>query len=852
MLLKNYPIDVIRRLSNLQTKMGSKSQPPLTAKTIELKNHGRRYSDRFDFAGTGYFTLDHNGKIRRGTPRGARILGGELEDLLNRSFREYVAADDQRRFDMMCKQAVEDLTRQSCDLKLSKDGRRPHYVQIEGMALKDKKGSRHHIQIAVAEITDRKRAEEALCDALEKSQQHAREVSALLDGSRAVLQYREFKDSARFIFDSCKDLIGAKAGYVALLSKDGSENELLHLDAGGLTCTVDPALSMPIRGLREQAYRTRKTVLDNNPSQSEFAEFLPGGHARLESLLFAPLVIKNKAVGLLGLANKPAGFTENDARIASGFGEFAAMALYNSQTLESLEHSEQRFRSVVETAIDAIITIDQRGKIIFWNRQAEQMFGYSRTDIIGQPATVIMPQRYHKAHRHSLREIAAMEHYNVPEKIRELDGLKKDGSEFPLELSLAKWDTAEGSFFTAIVRDISERKQAETALQTARGELEKRVIERTAELAETNKELRQRIAECEFAQSALKESELKYSTLVEDALIGVYIAQDDRIVFANDKFAEIYAYPKQELIGMDSLNLVHPEDRAMVKELREKRLKGEKVPSEYEIRGLKKNGETIWVMRSYSLIHYDGKPAISGIVADMTTRRLAEDALRKSDKELRILSNQLLSTEEKERKRMARELHDGIGQSLSAIKFSVENTLRELHDRADLTALASLQTVIPITQKTIEEVRRIVEDLRPSILDDLGILATITWFCREFQTVYSNIRIERRIDISEADIPLPLKTAIYRVLQEALNNVAKHSRADRVQLSVTQQDHEIVLAIKDNGDGFDLEGTLSLTPSQRGFGLASMRERVELSGARFDIRSQIGDGTTIEVVWDGA
>lgn len=663
-----------------------------------MQNKRRRYSDRFDFASTGYFTLDHNGKIINGTSRGARILGGELDEILNRPFRDFVVADFQKRFDTHCIQVLESRTTQSCDLKLLNGGRHPLFIQIESIAAKNEQGNSRQIQIAVTEITARKRAEEALCDALEKSQQHAREISALL---------------------------------------------------------------------------------------------------------------------------------------------------------ESLEHSEQRFRSVVETAIDAIITIDSRGKIIFWNQQAERMFGYSSTEIIGQPTTVIMPQRYRKAHQQSMHQMASMGKYNTSEKVRELEGLKKDGSEFPLELSIAKWDTHEGSFFTAIVRDISERKQVEKALQTAREELEKRVAERTAELAKANKELQHRIDECELAETALRESEHKYSTLVEDALIGVYIAQDDKIVFANDKFAEIYGYPKEELVGMGSLNLVHPEDRTMVRELREKRLNGEKVPSEYEIRGLKKNGETIWVMRSYSLINYDGKPAISGIVADMTTRKQAEDALRQSDKELRILSNQLLSAEEKESKRMARELHDGIGQSLSAIKFSVENTLSELNDRSDLSDLAGLEAVIPLIQKTIEEVRRIVKDLRPSILDDLGILATIAWFCREFQTVYSNIQIKTQIDITENDIPLPLKTTIYRVLQEALNNVAKHSEADGVQLFLYKRSDEIALTVIDNGRGFNLENTISLTPSQRGFGLASMRERAQLSGGRFDICSDIGEGTTIRVVWDG-
>jgi PAS domain S-box-containing protein len=401
-----------------------------------------------------------------------------------------------------------------------------------------------------------------------------------------------------------------------------------------------------------------------------------------------------------------------------------------------------------------------------------------------------------------------------------------------------------------VFRDITEYKKTEEDLRKARDELELRVAERTAALEEANEKLRRQVFECEMAEEALRESEHKYSSLVEDALIGVYIIKDGRIVFANDKFAEIYGYEKNELNGMKSSELVHPEDRPLINEMREKRLKGEKVPSEYEIRGLRKNGDTIWVMRSFSLINYKDGPAISGIVSDLTKRRKAEDALRESGKELRILSNQLLSAEEKERKRIARELHDSIGQALSAIKFSVENALGQLRRVSDPSELEPLEALIPLTQKTIEEVRRIVKDLRPSILDDLGILATINWFCREFQKVYASIRIEADIDVQEEIIPSGLKTVIYRILQEALNNVAKHSAADLVRLSLEQKDHRIIMRIQDNGAGFDVSKAISIAPSRRGFGLASMRERAALSGADFDITSEAGRGTTIQVEWD--
>ena len=401
-----------------------------------------------------------------------------------------------------------------------------------------------------------------------------------------------------------------------------------------------------------------------------------------------------------------------------------------------------------------------------------------------------------------------------------------------------------------VFRDITEYKKAEEALRKARDELELRVAERTAALEEANEKLRRQVHECELAEEALRESEHKYSSLVEDALIGVYIIKDGRIVFANDKFAAIYGYETKELIGMKSLDLAHPEDRPLIEEMREKRLKGEKVPSEYEIRGLKKNGDTIWVMRSFSVINYEDGPAISGIVSDLTKRRKAEDALRESGKELRILSNQLLSAEEKERKRIARELHDSIGQALSAIKFSVENALGQLRKVSDPSELEPLEGLIPLTQKTIEEVRRIVKDLRPSILDDLGILATINWFCREFQKVYASIRVKVSLEVKEAAIPSALKTVMYRILQEALNNVAKHSAADLVQLSLAQKGHRIIMQIQDNGVGFDVSKAISMTPSRRGFGLASMRERAGLSGADFSITSDANQGTVIRVEWD--
>jgi hypothetical protein len=163
----------------------------------------------------------------------------------------------------------------------------------------------------------------ALDDALTRE----REVSALLKGARALLVHGGFETAARGLFDACKEITGATAGYVALLSEDGTENEVLFLDAGGRECTVDPALPMPIRGLRAMAYRENRAVYDNEFADSSWMQFMPGGHVVLENVMFAPLIIDKKAVGLIGLANKPGGFTDRDAVLASTFGELASVAL---------------------------------------------------------------------------------------------------------------------------------------------------------------------------------------------------------------------------------------------------------------------------------------------------------------------------------------------------------------------------------------------------------------------------------------------------------------------------------------------------------------------------------------------
>ena len=225
-----------------------------------------------------------------------------------------------------------------------------------------------------------------------------------------------------------------------------------------------------------------------------------------------------------------------------------------------------------------------------------------------------------------------------------------------------------------------------------------------------------------------------------------------------------------------------------------------------------------------------------------------ELALKESESSLRQLSVELLNAQEKERKMLAAEIHDSIGSSLAAIKFKIDNALAEVADKSPETT-SILKSLNPIIQEAIDEARRIQMNLRPSMLDDLGILATIRWLCRQFESTYSGIRIRQSMKVEDHEIPDSLKIVIFRVLQEGLNNVAKHSKAKVVILLLRKTDRAIKLIIRDYGRGFDLLKAQSPSVTAHGFGLKSMKERTELSGGSFEIESTQGNGTIIRASW---
>ena len=425
---------------------------------------------------------------------------------------------------------------------------------------------------------------------------------------------------------------------------------------------------------------------------------------------------------------------------------------------------------------------------------------------------------------------------------------------------------AEGGFIVAVISDISEIKQAEVKLQNSNVELERRIEESTFTLISTNIRLQQEIEKHKRIEEKLENSREEYSQLIEAMDEGLAILdKDGKITYVNKQFCDTLGLPREDVLGHTPVDYVDEDNRSALERHMAERARGGIATYVANLKGA--DEQNFWVKisptllvgkrgestGSFAIVADDNKELNSKILSltyDINYRKDAEQSLLESAHAKRLLAAQVMAAQEKERKRIASELHDGIGQTLSAIKFYVENAIRNLNEHTTGNSTQMFGNVIPKLQDAIEEVRRISMDLRPSLLDDIGTLATLSWFCRQFQNVYESMHIELRLDIKEGDISPPLKVAIFRIVQEAMNNCAKYSKANCIHISLSSSGKEIELAVEDDGQGFDYAEVCARIKSMGGgMGLVSMRERAEFSGGMFSIESATCKGTSMRVSW---
>lgn len=336
-----------------------------------------------------------------------------------------------------------------------------------------------------------------------------------------------------------------------------------------------------------------------------------------------------------------------------------------------------------------------------------------------------------------------------------------------------------------------------------------------------------------------------YASIFEAANDGMAIhdLETGRVIDVNMKHAQMYGYNAAELIegGIDLISSGEPpytgEDA-----LRwiGKAVAGE--PQFFEWRSRNKAGQFFWVEVSLKRAKIDGEDRLLAISRDVTERKAAEDAIRNSREQLRRLTSHMEHVREEERKRIAREIHDELGQTLTALRMDISFLHRRI-SRNQKKLIARTETMIALVDDSIRTVQRISGELRPGLLDNLGLIAAMEWQIADFK-FRTGIRCTLAAD--EAIPPVldqDLSTALFRIFQETLTNIARHSKATLAEVLLTVQEGNVSLEVKDNGIGIDRKAIVR----PESYGLMGIRERVNFRGGSFKIQGVPGRGTTVRI-----
>jgi PAS domain S-box-containing protein len=514
------------------------------------------------------------------------------------------------------------------------------------------------------------------------------------------------------------------------------------------------------------------------------------------------------------------------------------------ENVESLRISERRYRDIIESL-----------PVSIW------MEDFSR---VGKAIEVLKLQgvtdfrKYFREHPEFLRkalEMVKIVHVNR-QSLKLFGARDKD----ELMISLSKVFLPETlPIFAEELAALAEGRtgfESEATLQTLQGEKKNILLSlsfpeeqyRLTDVLVTIMDITQR----KEAEAALQASQVlldKTFASLEEAVFVVDIPSR-RIVTCNPAVEKLFGYSVHEVIGRNT-EVLHV-NRELYEDFGRELFRALDTEGifrcEFQMRH--KDGTIFLTEHTVTQISDSaGRPShVVSVVRDITERKKAEEALSRSEEQLRKLSALLLEAHESERKTVARELHDSIGASLTAVKFGLERKLHAIEQGKPISG-ARLEDLLALVQGAMTEARRIQQNLRPLVLDELGVAVAIRSFCGDFQKIYPHIEISHDLSVREEDVPGPLKIVIYRISQEALNNVAKHSRASAVTLSLRKAKDHLDLAIRDNGVGFDLEHESQSARRHFGLGLASMKERTQLAGGAFTLTSGKGRGTTIHARW---
>jgi PAS domain S-box-containing protein len=463
------------------------------------------------------------------------------------------------------------------------------------------------------------------------------------------------------------------------------------------------------------------------------------------------------------------------------------------------QNAAARLAGLLDSAMDAIISVDASQRIVLYNRAAEKIFGWPAAEVRGQPLSRLLPQRYragHDAHVRRFGDTGVTSRRMSGSSV--VYGLRANGEEFPVDASISQVDTPDGKLYTVILRDVTERMEAER----------------------------------EQARLTARLSGLVDSAM--DGIITVDAAQ--RIVLYNRAAEKIFGWPAAQVMGQSLEKLIPPRFRAghaqQVQRFGETGVTSRRMGGNLVIYGLRATGEEFPIDASISQVDSPEGKLYTVIVRDVTERVRAQQ-------ELANFAAEASGVREQEKSRIARELHDELAQSLTALKMDTI-WLRERMAADPVAAQAKLTEMLAMLDTAVASTRRIAADLRPLVLDDLGLVPAIEWLVQNFSQ-RSGIPCELEMD-EELELGEPYATAVFRIVQESLVNVAKHARASMARVRVERDGDDFVLVVQDDGQGFRVADPRK----PQSLGLVGLRERAHLLRGEVRVSSAPGEGTRVE------
>jgi len=339
----------------------------------------------------------------------------------------------------------------------------------------------------------------------------------------------------------------------------------------------------------------------------------------------------------------------------------------------------------------------------------------------------------------------------------------------------------------------------------------------------------------------------RYRMLFERSPLPMWVVDTETLRFlaVNDAAVRLYGYPREEFLAMSAVDIRRPEDHAPFRDF----LRREAGAVHYGVfRHVKKTGEPIDIDGVGHLVAWRGRPARLVLINDITDRLRTQQTLERLNRELeqsherlRALSRRLFEVQEEERRRLARDLHDDVGQALTALKIQLESLARS---GAELALRSRVDDCVDTAQHTLERVRQLSLSLRPSQLDDLGLAAALRSHL-DRQARVAGLVAHFEADDAPHEVAPETETACFRVAQEAINNVLRHAQARNLWLRLFIAGGRLAISVRDDGRGFDLESVRQRAADGASLGLVGMEERMALAGGSFELRSAPGQGTVL-------